>query len=128
MCHGLVAIQLGPDGPRFVPHLDSLAVPPRRVTFNHWWNEPVLGARHRTAPLTRRDFILALANKEGGAHVDPELDAIYTMLARKHDLGMKVSFQGKQSPFLPSVRQIGHEMLYTLAALSLMVQGDGGAA
>ena len=133
MCHGLVAIQFNPDGPRFIPHLEKLAVPPRRLNFGEWWNEPVLGSRYRTEPLTRRDLVLALANKDGGAHVDPELDAIYSMLARKFDFGMKVSFQGKQlewrqNPFLPSVRQIGHEVLHTLAALGIVVQEDGGAA
>ena len=133
MCHGLVAIEFSPEGPRFIPHLDRLAVPPRRLAFGDWWNEPVLGARYRTVPFSRRDLVLALANKEGGAHVDPELDEIYSMLARKCDFGMKISYKGQQqewtqNPFLPSVRQIGHEMLHTLAAQGIVVQEGGGAA
>jgi uncharacterized protein YecA (UPF0149 family) len=70
---------------------------------------------------SRKDIVLSMANKDGGAHVDPELDAKYSKLTREASVAMNVgSFEtGEVSRVvsgseLASVRQIGHEMLKTL--------------
>ncbi len=127
MFHGLVGLALPAEGPRFFALLDMLV--PRLLPFDEWWSEPVLGTRYRNRLFTRRELILALANKEGGAHVDPTLDETYALLARDCDFGMTVGigeqkFQWKQNPFLPSVRQIGHEMLRTLTGMEILHQKD----
>lgn len=61
--------------------------------------------------------------------MDPTLDDTYALLARDCDFGMKVAigeqqFDWKQNPFLPSVRQIGHEMLRTLSGMDVLRQKD----
>lgn len=127
MFHGLVGLLMPREGPRFAPVFDRLV--PRMLAFDDWWQEPVLGTRSHDRLFTRKDLVLALANKDGGAHIDPALDDVYARLARDCDFGMKVSygsqeFDWKQNPFLPSVRQIGHEMLRTLWSLQMLRQLD----
>jgi hypothetical protein len=47
-------------------------------TFDAWWNEIVIDSKHpELSQITRRDIILTLADKEGGAHVDETYDKAY---------------------------------------------------
>lgn len=68
---------------------------------------------------SRKQLILVLANQEGGAHVDPALDARYDALARKNGLGWSVTHGGTNQPFngnvvSVAVRQIAYEVIETL--------------
>lgn len=92
---------------------------PIKVSFRRWWDKVVV--RDLTsATFTRRRLVLDVSNKEGGAHVDPKLDADYAKLSRFNSMGWKVSVAGGpqhdpiNSPVLPSIRQIAHEVLRTL--------------
>ena len=104
----------------YMPKLDQVA--PRPMPFNNWWQEPVLKDGDQTL-YTRRDLVLFLANKDGGAHVDPEIDEAYEKLTRKNHVGVEVAVAGKvidwnANPVLPSVRQIGYEIMESLKVLS----------
>ncbi|SPE48301.1 hypothetical protein SNS2_0386 [Streptomyces netropsis] len=62
--------------------------------------------------------MLTMANKEGGAHVDPILNAAYESLAKNNGLGFTSNATGVDLPFegnvvAVSVRQIAHEFLKT---------------
>ncbi len=94
--------------------------PGTTVGFDTWWNTRVLTdgvASH----LTRRDLVLGAANQDGGAHVDPMLDADYARFIRDaenalggsaHDeLGAGRTLGGGA---LESIRQIAHEVLKSL--------------
>jgi hypothetical protein len=115
--HGLLDIDLA--NRVYVPKLDQ--VPPRPISFRDWWSDAVLKDGDGTL-YTRRDLVLALANKDGGAHVDPEMDEAYERLTRENHVGYEVAVGGKsikwrENPVFPSVRQIGHEILETLKAV-----------
>jgi hypothetical protein len=73
------------------------------------------------ADLTRRALTLALANQDGGVHVDPELDEAYEALSRSNSLGWTAgatSAAGDEesgsvpmgSPAPANVRQIAWEL------------------
>lgn len=117
---GLLVMELtGGSGGRYVPPLAMLS-PEREkppVPFHGWWHGPVMKEPGRT--WSRREFVLTLANKEGGAHVDPALDDDYDRLVRRNALGFvyvendtEADFTG--SPVAASVRQIAYEVLATL--------------
>lgn len=47
-------------------------------TFDAWWHEIVIDSKHeKFSQISRRDVILTLADKEGGAHVDEIYDTSY---------------------------------------------------
>jgi len=82
---GLVIIQIttGVEA-RHVTPLDMLT--PSRIhrplPFKPWWTLKVIeGSQGRT--YSRGDLVLTMANQDGGAHVDPDLDADYAAL--RHD-------------------------------------------
>ena len=88
---GLIMMRVGPNGAMYVPPLDN--GPPVRyskakIAFEEWWNKIVfvdtLGNK-----LTRKDLVLAVSNKDGGAHVDPQLNSAYAALTRFNSLGWK---------------------------------------
>jgi hypothetical protein len=57
-----------------------------RIPRDEWWTEPVTrDASH--AEFSRKDFVLALSNKEGGAHVDPEIFEAYDRIANLNSMG-----------------------------------------
>ena len=68
---------------------------------------------------SRRDIVLSLANKEGGAHVDHTIDEAYNNLRRNNAQGwMTVDGAGRETPAEDNVpatmRQIAYEILRTL--------------
>ncbi len=91
----------------------------RKVSFDRWWRRNTVYKDNLENTFTRRDLVLIVADKEGGAHIDPELDQAYANLAKFNSLGWKVYVQGEEKyfvnrPVLPSIRQIAHEVLKTL--------------
>jgi hypothetical protein len=68
---GLVGMLLTAGPAEFVPHLD--AVSSRSIPFEQWWAAPVI-IDFKQREIGRKRLILAVANQDGGAHVDPDLD------------------------------------------------------
>jgi hypothetical protein len=91
----------------------------KKRSFDNWWKRLIIYKDNKNNEFTRRDLVLAVANKEGGAHVDPKLDQAYAGLSRFNSLGWKLFVHGEEkdfnnTPVLPSIRQIAHEVLKTL--------------
>lgn len=118
---GLIMMQIGPNDARYVPPLDD--GPPTRyhkakVTFKKWWNKIVF-VDTKGNKLTRKDLVLAVSNKDGGAHVNPKLNKAYADMTRFDSLGWKFIGGGIEKNFatrpeLASVRQMSHEVLKSL--------------
>lgn len=121
---GLTIIIFSAEGASYVAPLDTDSVSltenfAGKILFNEWWEvTPVIrdkdGKRY-----TRKDLVLKVTNMDGGAHIDPGLEADYANLSRFNSLGwtfikngIKGNFQN--SPVLPSIRQVAHEVLKTL--------------
>lgn len=86
--------------------------------FDEWWNAVILDDEHGII-FTRRDIVLAVCNKDGGAHVDPELDEPYVKLEKLKEFAFTFSVNDQEikprvGAGLASVRQIGFEVLMTL--------------
>ena len=105
---GLLNIQLGnKGGPRYVSKFNS--VDARPTPFDEWWNETVLKDAD-DALYSRKKLVLFVADTDGGAHIDPEMDEAYEELSRKNHVGYEVAIGGKpiqwhENPVLPSLRQ-----------------------
>jgi hypothetical protein len=113
----LVSTVIGKGIVEPIAHLDEPPEPPRMTPYGRWWNAPVILDTKRRA-FSRRDLVLYLANQDGGAHVDPALDSVYSELSRGNAIGWSVMFEGGLLPVegieRVSVRQIAHETLKTL--------------
>lgn len=118
-----------------------------RQCFADWWETPVLHD-HEGNAFTRKEFVLAVADQDGGAHVDAQLEPAYEALTRGNSMRMTTStettedgwevlmggtFGGGVEPqveppthgeplensiALASIRQIAHEMLIAINAIS----------
>jgi hypothetical protein len=123
--HGLAMARVGPSGGEFIPRC---AEPPKPfgeplqfVKFDEWWLKVVVvDTKHNK--FTRQALVLTLSNKEGGAHVDPKLDAAYAALTRQNTIGMSYQYNEQAGDIsgieLASVRQIAHEVLCSLEKAS----------
>jgi hypothetical protein len=118
--HGLLNIEFGPGAQvRYVPKLETEA--PVMLGFAEWWNMAVLKDADETL-YSRRELVLSVADSDGGAHVDAEIREAYARLIRENHVGWAVAINGRRTdwnanPILPSVRQIGHEILESVAAV-----------
>lgn len=111
----------GQNSAEFSPPLDD--GPPTRhrkgkISFEKWWNKIVF-VDIKGNKLTRKNLVLAVANKDGGAHVDHELDKGYADMTRFGSLGSVFVQDGNKRHFathpeLAGVRQISHEVLKSL--------------
>ena len=119
---GLVAMAIPatPDShkPKYIALLDEVPMKPiPQVDFDTWWNKVVFVDRQRR-PLTRKELVLAAADQDGGAHVDPALDQPYADLSRSNSLAWVSSSGGTQQPMddptRSAIRQIAHEVLKSL--------------
>ena len=94
------------------------------VSIEDWWgNQPVFV--HATQAFSRRTIILSAADKDGGAHVDKELEAYYEVLcAGEYLLGITGNGQYDGAPPFPQgvtifpknahlalIRQFAHETI-----------------
>jgi hypothetical protein len=118
---GLVAMEVDSEtGVSYVARLGEL--PPERikeVPFAQWWLPPV--TKDTTGHLfARKDYVLNMANKEGGAHVDPKLTPTWQQLTRDNSLGILSGSGGVSKPMgtpAPAcVRQIAWELETTVRA------------
>lgn len=125
--HGLVGFGFAPKGPSYWAPLDK--GPPTRYnrpasTFDDWWSQVIIDDKSGGV-FTRKDLVLALANKDGGAHVDPELEPSYAALTRDNSVGWTVSDDQGERPLsdieLHSVRQIAFEVAQTLKMAGIAV-------
>jgi hypothetical protein len=106
--------------PVLVPNLDA---PTRWLPFEEWWTEPVYVVNRGS--FNRRQYVLDLANRGGGAHVDSRAGNSYRKFAFENAIGW-MSSQGDgpitvdrelNNPLPASVRTIAHEVLLTLDGL-----------
>lgn len=95
------------------------------VPVNNWWDQVVMVLDSQR--ISRRDIVLAAANKDGGAHVDSRLSAEYAALAKDGAVGSFVyQNEGKseevpvQNAHLVSLRQMGYELLHSPELLQLL--------
>lgn len=118
----LTVMKLSTDEAKYVAPLDDLS-PARdknkRRSFDNWWKRLIIYKDNKNNTFTRSGLVLAVANKEGGAHIDPKLDQAYANLSRFNSLGWKQFVHGEEkdfnnTPILSSIRQIAHEVLKTL--------------
>lgn len=113
--HGLVGVAFEGEKARYWAPLSagSTARSGKYVFFPEWWNQVVIVDTLKVK-FIRRELVLALANKDGGAHVDPHLDEGYANLTRNNSLGWMSSDGTSQKPMLEvelhSVRQIAYEL------------------
>lgn len=113
-----VAINQGGTDAIYIPLGDS-PNGDKWVPFDRWWNEPVL-KDSRKRQFNRRELIQHVADTDGGAHVDPELDQAYMDLSRANSLGWRVGTSPdnltplRGRPELACMRQICHELLRTM--------------
>ena len=116
---GITAMLVGGGAVKYVAPLDQLPAeePPRWVDFGDWWNGVIFSDVEKRET-TRRDLVLAVANKDGGAHVDPELDEKYAELSRRNSLAWRYAGPRgdlpMEGPELAAIRQITHEVLKSL--------------
>jgi hypothetical protein len=97
-----------------------------------WWRQVVFALDAR-AVFTRRRIVLGAANQDGGAHVDPALDAQYERLAYTQAFGFLVSLSERGEASIPlygyhliALRQIGYELLNSPELLALTRDGQAG--
>lgn len=79
----LIVHSLSDTGGGYLPLMAAGTGPlgEKEVAFAEWWNEPVL-KDVEGRKFSRLDLVLHVADTDGGAHVDPELDAAYMALSR----------------------------------------------
>ena len=116
---GLVLKSVGPKGGRYVAPLDDF--PPnhilKKVSFGDYWEKDIF-IDNKGNHFNRRKLILVIANKDGGAHIDPDLDQEYAELTKQNSLGWIYGNDIESGPLEnaspAAVRQITHEVLKTL--------------
>lgn len=148
----------GDSDTRFVPVLDfdpERNAQPRQC-FEDWWETPALNDQEGNS-FTRKDLVRAVADQDGGAHIDAQLEATYAALTRgnsmrlatdreKTDDGWETVLSGTfggdpiqtepptqgepigNSIALASIRQIAYEMLNSLGVVEWDEFGGAGVS
>jgi hypothetical protein len=99
---GGVAIGATEAGIRYFPILD---VPREKTSFDLWWNKILIVWGKNSTIYTRKDVVCAVADMDGGAHVDHALDAAYSELSRNYNAAWEVF-----TPYGPGIVENGPEL------------------
>lgn len=106
---------------RHMAPLDRATVFGRRP-FDAWWTGLAIRVPDTDTgnprDFRRSDLVLTVANKDGGAHIDPDIDRTFFELTRNSALG-EVAVGGKKvewdsNPVPCALRQIAYEFLRTI--------------
>lgn len=118
---GLTGMGATPQGIAFLSRdADQISSSPftRHVDFEEWWVRPVI-LDSKGIRFSRKQLVLALANKDGGAHID-RLQASTFALIHENSAGwIRTDGLGSEPEPLPtpvyaSLRTIGEEVFVTL--------------
>lgn len=122
-----LAFQMNLTSPQPVRMLPLLGDKFRELTIEDWWRqEPVF--IYNTQKYSRGRIVLSAANKDGGAHVDEELEKYYEYLCSgEHAIGITGNLEYKGDPPFPQgitiypnnahlalMRQFAHETLVSV--------------
>ncbi|CAM3837729.1 hypothetical protein [Deinococcus frigens] len=138
---GLLLIQEIDGRIAYTASLDThIAIRNPRTSFQLWWDEIVLRQadmpfpppkfrQHDRIALTRGDIIKSVADQDGGAHIDSELNEPYANLAHQDALGyfgIRSSAEGTEhhplgNPIPPTLRQIALEVSLTINRAAVQV-------
>ena len=116
---GLVISRVTPGvGSEWVPRIEVPPAPdaqPRDVPFPSWWDTDVM--RDGQGVLwSRRRMVLTIANKEGGAHIDPAQPLDVRAIEEENSMGWKYrdpivgDLPMARGPLMGSIRQIAYEV------------------
>ncbi|WP_207360207.1 hypothetical protein [Mycolicibacterium sp. S2-37] len=91
------------------------------IPFEQWWTNAVIRDEDRTE-FSRRDLVLAVADQDGGAHIDPEASEAHTRLADSNSMGWLFD-DGRgagdrplsSNPVFASLRQVSYEVMESIA-------------
>lgn len=109
---GLLQLHMSPEGFAYLANLDESSR--ERIffmTFDDWWNQIVFDDKSHY--FTRRDIIMFVANKDGGAHVDSEISESYSKLLYYNSIGW-VDQNGNpplNNPLYQAIRVIAQEII-----------------
>lgn len=94
--------------------------------FSTWWSKIIFRNIDGTS-LSRKELVLAIANQEGGAHIDPKVDEKYDKFRHSYSGGMKIIGMNSgierefdNIPVLPSVRQVSFEVIESFIKAGLI--------
>jgi len=124
--HGLLMLLMGRTIGQLSPQLDLSTI--KYTSFDNWWNLDIVLSDQKKNTFTRRKIILELANTDGGAHVDPEINESYLDVSRLNSIGWTIheknSKQDKpvNDPIPPSIRQISYETLMTFKDIDVIME------
>ena len=118
---GLTSMGLGTDGIVFsARYMDSIerSKTTRYVDFSDWWERPVI-LDSNDAEFNRKELVLALANKDGGAHLDRLNEKTHALVHGNSAGFVSIDMAGGPSqpiptPIYASVRTVAEELLLTL--------------
>lgn len=118
---GLTSMGLGAGGITFsARHMDSIeqSNTTRYVSFSDWWERPVI-LDSNDAEFSRKELVLALVNKDGGAHLDRLNEKTHALVHGNSAGFVRIDTAGGTSepiptPIYASVRTVAEELLLTL--------------
>lgn len=118
---GLTSMGLGTDGIVFsARYMNSIerSKTTRYVDFSDWWERPVI-LDSNDAEFSRKELVLALANKDGGAHLDRLNEKTHALVHGNSAGFVSIDMAGGPSepmptPMYASVRTVAEELLLTL--------------
>ena len=82
----LLQIRLGESGAAYAPMLEFMLGFKHRKPFAEWWVQPVAKAQDKRT-MSRMDIIRAVADTDGGSHIDPRFTQLTTALELVNFLG-----------------------------------------
>lgn len=119
---GLIGANLNPFDTevQFVPILDRQGNnPPKWRKYDIWWNMTVIKDSTGNT-FSRRDLVLNMADKDGGAHVDPKITLEYAAISRQNSLGVtgksfsEKTYKPVSGAETAAIRQITYEVQKSL--------------
>lgn len=115
----LLDMHLSAERGGFMPRLKADIEEKKWKKFQDWWEQPVITYNTNHNYYTRKDVILYLADKEGGAHFDEKIEEDYYKITRENAQNWEVGIGNQvyaigNDCFEKTVISIAYEVLTSL--------------
>lgn len=106
----LLSVELSSDGISYQPKLDNPVDRLFFYDFEDWWNQVIFDDKKNV--FSRKDIVVHVANKDGGAHFDDYIPEKYANLIIYNSLGVSdMNGSISNNPMYMAIRVIAQEVI-----------------
>jgi hypothetical protein len=111
----LMVMQMGEQGTGFQPKIMAKEIHLKKTSFMEWWDGEI-ASHAKFGPISRKKIVTGMADQDGGAHVDGNVDESYDAFSSGEYFNVSIGDKNElaRGATHACIRTIAHETIVTI--------------